>query len=624
MKKLFDWLDDRSGYRSVLAKALTEEVAGGASFAYVFGSVLTFILLLQMTTGVFLAMYYSPSATDAWASVAYIQDTVTLGWLVRGLHSYGASAMVIVAGLHLLQTALYGAYKKPRELNWIVGVLMLGLILAFALSGYLLPWDQTGYWATKVATGIAGTAPGAGEELQALVQGGNEYGNLTLTRFFAIHVFILPALLIGLLVIHIALFRRHGVTPRWGRSDDELARKAQPFWPDQLFKDTVAMAVVFAALIGVNLYTHGVKLDAPADPASNFDARPEWYFRALFHVLKYFEGTMEHVVALGTPLVVGIILLGLPFVDRGPDRSPRARIKFLSLIGAGAIAVGLFTALSFSEDARDEELQVRLAQAEKDAARARALARTYGVPPAGGIAVYTTEPFYRARKLWAAHCQGCHQGKEREAPEIGPGYNSRLWIRDFLKNPGGDRFFGRTKIQGMDPVELGGEDLDAIVELVYAQTGAQDANHALVDRGRALFDGDGECSGCHEIDGVGEGEGPNLGGRGSVDWLAAFIANAAEPRFFGESNEMPIFGRDKLSEDDRYALAEYLIWMRGQALTWDASAAEGASERDQVRDEGGAASAQESAAGETDEGESADGDESGADAPQTDDDGDED
>src|SRR4029079_11345735 len=139
--------------------------------AYVFGSVLTFILMNQLITGVLLAMYYSPSSSTAWASVAFIQDQVDLGWFIRGLHSNGASAMVIVAGLHLLQTAVWGAYKKPREINWLIGVVMLALLLAFALTGYLLPWDQTGFWATKVATGIAGSSPGIGDQLQQVVQG---------------------------------------------------------------------------------------------------------------------------------------------------------------------------------------------------------------------------------------------------------------------------------------------------------------------------------------------------------------------------------------------------------------------------------------------------------------------
>jgi ubiquinol-cytochrome c reductase cytochrome b subunit len=564
VKRVLDWLDDRTGYRDVLRHSLEEPVPGGASFAYVFGSVLTFILLLQMTTGVFLAMYYSPSATDAWASVAYIQDTISFGWFIRGLHSHGASAMVILAGLHLLQTGLYGAYKKPRELNWIVGVLMLGLILAFALTGYLLPWDQTGYWATKVATGIAGTSPMIGTQLQQVAQGGNEYGNLTLTRFFAIHVFILPGLLIGLLVAHVALFRRHGVTPKWRRTKAELDRDTEPFWPDQLFKDMVAVALAFSALIAVNAYTHGAKLDAPADPASNFDARPEWYFRALFQLLKYFEGTMEHVVALGLPVVVGGVLLGLPFVDRGPDRSPRARAPFLAVLGFGAVAVALLTFISFSEDASDPQLQKRLTEAHEQATLARELARTQGVPTAGGTAIFQMEPHYRAKKAWAEHCAACHAGDEREGPEIGPGYNSRAWIRDFLKNPDGPRFFGVLDWKPesrMPAVQMEGAELDAVVEFVYAQNGAADANQELASKGQTLFD-DGDCSDCHERDGTTSGSAPNLGGRGSLDVLAAFIADAGQPHFFGELDKMPKFSRPKLTEDDRYALAEYLIWLR--------------------------------------------------------------
>ena len=561
-KRIADWLELRTGYRRALRYALDEPVLGGASFAYVFGSVLTFLLVLQMVTGVFLALYYSPSARDAWASVAYIQDTVSLGWFVRGLHSHGASAMVIVAGLHLLQTALYGAYKKPRELNWIIGVLMLGLILAFALTGYLLPWDQTGYWATKVATGIAGTAPIAGEALQQLGQGGNEYGNLTLTRFFALHVFVLPGALIGLTVLHIALFRRHKQTPHWWLSDKELERRAQPFWPDQLFKDLVAMAVAFAALCVVNLVTGGAHLGAPADPASNFDARPEWYFRPLFQALKYFEGHMEQVVALGAPVVVGGVLLALPFLDRGPDRSPLRRAPFLAIIAGGVVMTGLLTVISFREDAADPAVQASLSGSKERAAEARRLARENGVPPAGGLAVFTTAPHYQARAMFEADCAGCHVGDERSAPEIGPGYNSRAWIRDFLRDPAGDRFFGRTSIDGMKPVEATGAELDALVELVYAETGAPDADAALAARGRQLFE-DGTCSACHAIDGTTEDEiGPNLGRRGSVDMLTDFIGRPDHPLWFGEAGaEMPGF-IETYNRAERQLLAEYLASLR--------------------------------------------------------------
>ncbi len=560
--KLLDWLDHRTGYRQSLSHALDEPVAGGASFAYVFGSVLTFILLLQMVTGVLLAMYYSPSATDAWASVAYIQDTVTLGWLIRGLHSYGASAMVIVAVLHLLQTAIYGAYKAPRELNWLIGVLLLGLILAFALTGYLLPWDQTGYWATKVATGIAGTSPVIGQELAHAVQGGNEYGNLTLTRFFALHVFVLPALTVLLVVAHLRLFRRHGVTPRWGRSRDELVRRTQPFWPDQMFRDMVAMAAVFAAMVAITVYTRGAHLGPPADPASSFDARPEWYFRPLFQALKYFEGPLEQVVALGLPVVVGGVLVALPFLDRGASTSPRGRAGFLAIVGAGVVLAGALTALSLREDASDSALQERLVEAKKLASVARSLARENGVPAAGGTAVYTTQPWYRSKQLWAEHCAACHQGDERKGPAIGAGYNSREWIAAFLREPNGAPFFGVSDELGdMEPVTAAEDDFRALVEFIYAESGANDADAALVDRGKQLFD-DGTCFDCHERDGTSESSpGPNLGGRGSDAWLQAMIRDASQPHLFGERNEMPLFG-DELAADDIAALAEYVIFMR--------------------------------------------------------------
>jgi len=564
---LSDWLDHRTGYREVLRAALTEPVPGGASFAYVFGSVLTFVFALQTVTGVMLALYYSPSATDSWASVAYIQDQVTLGWFVRGLHSYGATAMVILAGLHMLQTAVWGSYKKPREVNWIIGVIMLGVILAFALTGYLLPWDQKGYWATKVATGIAGTSPIAGESLQQAIQGGNEYGNLTLTRFFTIHVFVLPAVLIGLLVAHIGLFRRHGVTPHWWIARDELGPRTQPFWPDQLFKDAIGMAVVFAAIVALNVYSHGAELGGPADPASNFDARPEWYFRALFQALKYFSGSMELLVALGIPPLVGGILLALPFLDRGESRHPRHRLTYLALLAVLFVAAGILTVVSFAEDAADPELQERIDEAEERALEARALAVANGVPAVGGLAVFTTAEHYQARALWAKECAGCHQGKERTGPEIGPGYNSRIWIHNFLLDPQGDRFFGRREEhddkRDMKPTDLRGAELEAVVEAIYAQTGAADVRADLAKKGMEIFE-DADCSNCHTIDEAATGDpGPNLFERGTVGMLTDLIGHSGSERFFGKHSEMTEF-RDEYSRAQRKQIAEWIATLQAQ------------------------------------------------------------
>ena len=566
MSRAFDWLDERAGVGGLLHGTLNEPVRGGASFAYIFGSVLTFILLLQMVTGVLLGMYYSPSSTDAWASVAFIQDQVSSGWFIRGLHHYGASAMVVVAALHMVQTAIYGAYRKPRELNWIIGVLMLGLILAFALTGYLLPWDQTGYWATKVATGIAGGAPVVGQSIQQVVQGGNEYGNLTITRFFAIHVFVLPAMLILLTVAHIYLFRRHGATPSWRKSERELEATTEPFWPGQMFRDMVAMAVMFAILIGLNIATHGTGIDAPADPASSFQARPEWYFRPLFQAIEYFEGPMVKLVELGLPVVVGGILIAFPFLDRSPDRAPKKRLAILSVLAVGMVIACALTVVSFLADAGDPAYQKQEQQSAERAALARKLARTVGVPAAGGYAVFahanSLKPFASAKKRWASDCAGCHAGEERSGPEIGPGYNSRTWIRGFLLNPSGPRFFGQTSISGMKPVTGTSAKLNALTEFIYAQTGALDTDAALARVGKTLF-ADGDCSNCHEIDGKSDGTGPNLGGRGTVANLAELIGRPSHPKFFGDKNEMPDT-YDKYNRAERVEIAKWLVSLRGK------------------------------------------------------------
>ncbi|HEY0254680.1 MAG TPA: cytochrome b N-terminal domain-containing protein, partial [Kofleriaceae bacterium] len=217
---LTTWMKERSR-----AEKRPPGIPGGPSFAYVAGWVLVLLLGIEAVTGAALAAFYAPSSTSAWASVAYVQDQMPLGWLVRGLHYHGGSALVIVAGLHLVQTAIFGAYKKPRELVWCLGILLLLLVLGFAISGYVLRWDQSGYWANRVEIGIAASTPVAGSTIRSLAIGGNEYGNLTLTRFYALHVVVLPGIVALGTVAHIWLSRRHGTTPKWGR--DGLAAIAR-------------------------------------------------------------------------------------------------------------------------------------------------------------------------------------------------------------------------------------------------------------------------------------------------------------------------------------------------------------------------------------------------------------
>ncbi|MEP6663207.1 MAG: cytochrome b N-terminal domain-containing protein, partial [Verrucomicrobiota bacterium] len=306
MKRVFDFIDHRTGYRHLSREALFENIPGGSRWRYVWGSTLTFTLAIQIITGLALWMAYSPSSQTAWESVFYIQNEMWGGWFLRGLHHYTAQAMNILLVLHLMQVVIDGAYKAPREVNFWFGVILMLLVLALSLTGYLLPWDQKGFWATKVATNIAGITPVIGPGLQKIIIGGSDYGHHTLTRFFALHAGVLPAAIIGLLVAHIYLFRRHGITCKEPFKSVDTA-----FWPDQVLKDAVACLAVLAAVLFLIVRHHGADLGAPADPSEPYSAaRPEWYFLFLFQFLKFFPGGTELWGAIIIPgLLVTIIFL---------------------------------------------------------------------------------------------------------------------------------------------------------------------------------------------------------------------------------------------------------------------------------------------------------------------------
>src|SRR3954470_9581040 len=312
MRALLAWLDHRTGCKKLLHEALYENVPGGARWRYVWGSTLTFALVVQFITGIFLWMAYSPSSQTAWESVFYIQNVMAGGWLLRGIHHYMAQCMTVLLALHLMQVVIDGAYKAPREVNFWFGMLLLPLVLALSLTGYLLPWDQKGYWATKVATNIAAITPLVGTAVQRIIVGGADYGHHTLTRFFALHAGVLPGAVIVLIVGHVALFRKHGITAKKPYRKPDAA-----FWPDQMLIDAVACLAVMAAVMVLVLKNHGAELGPPADPSENFSAaRPEWYFLFLFQFLKYFPGGTEVLGAIAIPGVIMLLLFLMPMIGR--------------------------------------------------------------------------------------------------------------------------------------------------------------------------------------------------------------------------------------------------------------------------------------------------------------------
>ena len=279
------------------------------------GSLAMFLLLLQAATGAFLAFYYSPSPEHAHNAVTYISEEVPFGAFVRGLHHWGASAMVIIVVLHLLRVVLYSSYKAPRELTWIFGVLLLLIVLGFGFTGYLLPWDEKAYWATVVGVEIASTAPGLGDFVAKVMRGGTEIGAVTLSRFYALHTIWLPWLAFGLVGVHLFFVRYYGSSGTPKNTPEEM-KTGKPFYPHQVFEDVVGMLILFVILAVVALFVP-VPLEDVADPTNaDYDPRPEWYFLFLFQLLKYFQGPFEIIGTFVIPTVGMLLLLFLPFLDR--------------------------------------------------------------------------------------------------------------------------------------------------------------------------------------------------------------------------------------------------------------------------------------------------------------------
>jgi ubiquinol-cytochrome c reductase cytochrome b subunit len=590
-ERVSSWLDERVGHKKLLEELLDEPVPGGARWAYVFGSALTISFVVQAVTGVLLMTAYSPSAQTAWASVHYISFTLPGGWIVRGLHHFGSQAMVILLGAHLLQVAIYGAYKRPREVNWFFGLVLLAVTLGFALTGYLLPWDQKGYWATKVATNIAGTTPGLGRQLQELLQGGGSYGSLTLTRFYALHVGVLPATLVIVLVGHVLLFRKHGVTPP-ATADLKVVDK---FYPRQVWRDLLVGLVVLAGIFLLTQRDHGAPLDAPADPASEYPARPEWYFLSLFQLLKYLHGPLEMVGTLGIPLIAGAYLFGLPFFDRKPSTALRPRLALLSPLFLGMLGVVLLTFLSRRDDARDPKFQEARTLADENAEVANRLA-LQGVPASGPLDMLRHDPELRGRAIFEKKCASCHVlGKlgdraKSKAPVL-DGWGTEKWILEMMHDPDAPEKMGRTPfVDHMPSMDVAPknpapdappfkpmtpEEMKAAASFLAAQ-GNEPGEPQLGSIPGPNAEGEkiikDRCTSCHlykgDGDDVGEDVAPELARYGSIGWITSQVHNPATKTTYREKaldpelkGHMPRFDQ-QLSPADVELVAR---WTRSKA-----------------------------------------------------------
>jgi ubiquinol-cytochrome c reductase cytochrome b subunit len=586
MKPETNWLDQRTGYKRLLHESLFENVPGGARWRYVWGSTLTFCFVLQVITGCFLWLAYSPSSQTAWESVYFIQHEMSGGWFLRGLHHYIAHAMTVLLVLHLMQVVIDGAYKAPREVNFWAGLILLLLVLALSLTGYLLPWDQKGYWATKVATNIVAITPLIGPDLQRLIVGGNVYGHHTLTRFFALHAGIIPGVIIAFIVAHIYLFRKHGLTPKEPRRKPDAA-----FWPDQVLRDAVACLAVLLVVLFLIFRYHGAELGAPADPSEQFSAaRPEWYFLFLFELLKYFPGGTEVWGAIVLPAILLIVLAAMPFIAQW-----RLGHRFnLVYLWAMLFGVGVLTMLVVKADRSDPNYTLAVAAAKRDAERVVALAKSpQGIPPTGAVTLLQNDAFTQGPKIFARNCASCHrfdghdglggQPKDKISAADLKGFASRKWVTGLLDSAKIDspHYFGGSKLKTGKMTKFVKEDVasfsdeekkllqTAITALsaearLKSQREIDQRDQAIIEMGTGALVGDKMgCMDCHKFHDNGEEDAPDLTGYGSREWLVAFISNPEHERFYGERNDrMPAFGEEKSLTPQEIGLVA--DWLRNE------------------------------------------------------------
>ncbi|MFL6415878.1 MAG: cytochrome b N-terminal domain-containing protein [Bryobacteraceae bacterium] len=536
MRTISSWFNDRTGLITLASQFLSEEIPQSAGWPQAFGSVALFLCLVQAFSGILLSLNYAGTPGDAYNSLTYIIREVPMGRLIRGLHHWGASLMLIVVVLHMVQVFLYGAYKRPREATWIGGICLLLVTLGFSLTGYLLPWDNRAYWGTVVTTKIMGQAPIVGSYLQQMLDAGEQIGVVAFARFYSLHVFLFPAITILLVIIHLHLVRRHGVTPA---PHDVAPKKA--FYPEQVFRDTLACFVALIILLAAALLLRA-PLERLADPTdASYVPRPEWYFLFLFQLLKFFKGAWEPVGSIGIPTVLVILLFLVPFIDRSRVKALRQRTLAMSVV---ALALAGWTTLTLGAARSNPPPAARSAA---DALVTSDLS-SLSAQEMAGLGYFRRE-----------RCRTCHNLTEGP-PKPGPTLTltktkrSAEWMIEHFRNPS-------QTIPGsnMPPIHLGMPELNALSAFLLRLT---PETATLVDtvppetiKGAQIYV-TSNCSSCHKIAGIGGEIGPSLNGvaaRRSKDWIEKHFES---PQTLSPGTVMPPF---HFVPAERDALVGYLL-----------------------------------------------------------------
>ena len=467
-ERLTAWFDTRTGVNEILHESLDEPIPGGAKWAYVFGSGLLYLFISQVITGVFLALYYVPSADHAHTVVSYIVKEVTSGSFLRSIHAYGSSGIIILLVLHIGQTIFYGSYKGRRELLWLSGCILLALMLGMAFTGYLLPWDEKAYFASAVGTNLIAEIPIIGPPLQRLVRGGSQMGTLTVSRFYVLHVFMLPAMLIGFIAAHVFFFRKAGAAGPIKENPIAPKLPAVPFYPRQVFMDAVFSISIIIILAAIATFIP-MDLGPAANPAdTHFLPRPEWYYRPAFQALKYLSGRAS-ILGILLPAILAVIFAALPFFDRSLERRPWRRpivVGSFLLFLIGYVSLGV---ASYRDDYSDPGMAAQMRKQDEDAAN---FMKQPFVPESAAntasAALVSADPkVLKGLALYQANsCGSCHgdhgKGTAAAGPLTGVGQKyTDVQLIALLHSPDAKMTNG-----GMTPVDLKEDDLAALAEYV--------------------------------------------------------------------------------------------------------------------------------------------------------------
>lgn len=569
-----NWVDERTGLITFFSEFLHEEIPGGTRFSYTLGSACMFLLSMQIITGIWQLFYYVPTVDYAYSSLNYLRLQVPFGWLIHGIHYWGGTLFTIIVGLHCLRVFIWGSYKKPREMVWLIGIVLIILTALFMFTGPVLPWDKDGFFAGQVGIGIAGSVPIVGPITQAILQGANKMGQMALLRMYVLHVAVLPAAIAGFVMLHLVAFRTYGESGPW----DEKKRKVIGyFWPEQIFKDVVVTFLIFLLLVYLSAF-FPAPFSGLADPTDTLvSPKPAWTFLFLYQIIKYFPGPLEPLGVAGVPLLIILLFASLPFVDKSPEKNPFKR-GLVILCGFAFVAFVLYLTwlgYIYRSDAELAMMQnpvktpvVNVNEGQKDALSKRytAMVEANNNQKATGQQLFKT-----------LGCTECHTTtgavSNKQGPDLAQTHEnrSREWIYIQLVSPQTHNPhsimppFAHLSDQNIKLMVDYIEGLTSTVKIEApppppaAAAGAPVDSTALVKYGEQLFNAQG-CAQCHTIQGHQSNKpGPDLilaikKDMPSKDWLKTQLLT---PQAHNPISIMPSFA-NRLNEDQMNAMVLFL------------------------------------------------------------------